>query len=365
MASRGQPFPYFPIPPSEYDQRYLTEVVRAFSVFAQQSLNPGPLRATEITLTEATGNVDRGQMTWNTTEDTLDITMGDGVVQQVGYETYMYVKNNTGSTITNGTVVGFAGVNGEILAAPYTASSTANELYFIGVATHDMPDGDTGPVTIYGKVRDLDTTGPGAETWSVGDILYASTSTAGGLTNVRPTAPDVVIVIAAVLKVDATAGEIMVRPTIPLGLDYGSFDASIDQTIGTINTATAVALNNTEVSNGVSLSSGSRLTVASTGFYQVDAVLQLTSTNTSAKNVYFWLRKNGTDVSFTTRAVTINLNNGFLPISLTYTMSLTAGDYVELYWAATDTAVTLDAIAASAFAPSGPSVIVNIQQLQL
>ena len=289
--SRGLVLPYFPTAPAEYDQTYQSEIVRSFSVFLNQVNNPGPWRATELTLTDETGNVDRGEMSWNATEETVDITMGDGVVQQVGFETYMRVKNSTGSTIPNGTVVGFAGVSGEILVAPYTASATANELYFIGVTTHDMPDGDTGPVTIYGKVRDLDTTGPGAETWSVGDILYASTSTAGGLTNVRPTAPDVVIVIAAVLKVDATAGEIMVRPTIPLGLDYGSFNASIDQTIGAIDTATAIALNNTELSNGVSLSSGSRLTVVSAGFYQVDAVIQLTSTNTSAKNVYFWLRK--------------------------------------------------------------------------
>lgn len=51
MSSRGQPFPYFPTPPSQYDQRYLTEVVRAFSLFINQVNNPGPGRATTLTLT--------------------------------------------------------------------------------------------------------------------------------------------------------------------------------------------------------------------------------------------------------------------------------------------------------------------------
>jgi hypothetical protein len=292
-------------------------------------------------------------------EDTVDITMGDGVVQQVGFETYMRVKNDTGSQIDNGEVVGFVGVNGEINVAPYIANSSANELYFVGVATHDMPDQDIGPVTLYGKVRGLDTTGPGAETWSVGDILYVSPTTAGLLTNVRPTAPNVVISVAAVLSVDATDGEIMVRPVIPMGLDYGSFDSTTDQTLAAINTATAVTLSNTLSSNGITLTSSSRLNAAQAGFYQLAAELQVASASSSAKNVYFWLRKNGSNVADSTRVVTVNINSGFTPIALNYTISLAASDYVELYWAADSTDVSLDALAASAFAPAAPSVLVN------
>ena len=366
--SRKVAIPYFPAPPAQYDARYLQEVVRAFSVYVQQMNNPGPLRATELTLTDSGTNVDQGQLSWNIDEETVDITMGDGVVQQVGFETYMRVKNDTGVTMPNGTVVGFVGVNAEIKVAPYLADNTANELYFVGVATRDIPDQDVSPVTLYGKVRGLDTTGPGAETWNVGDILYASPTTAGALTNIRPTAPNAVIVVAAVLSVDATNGEIMVRPTIPIGLDYGSFDATTDQTLAAIDTATAITLTNTLVSNGITLSASpnnSRLNVSEAGFYQIDAVIQLTSNNASDKNVYFWLRKNGSNVAETTRAITVNINGGFVPIALNYTISLAANDYVELYWAANNTNVTLDAIAASAFAPAAAAVLVNISQLQL
>lgn len=359
--SRPTPIPYFPVPPAQYDQRYFAELVRAFSVYTQQAANPGPWRATELTLTTSTGNVEAGILSWSLAEETLDLTMGDGVVQQIGFETYMRVKNDTGALIPNGTVVGFAGVNGEIRVSPFLANSAANELYFVGVATHDMPDQDVGPVTLYGKVRGLDTSA-----YSVGTILYASPSTAGAFTSTRPTAPNVVIPVAAVLISDAVNGEIMVRPTIPIGLDYGTFSSTATQTLAAINTATAVTMNTTSLSNGVTIGTpASRLVVAQTGFYQINFSLQLTSTSASAKNVYFWLRKNGTDVANSTNALTNDINNGFISTALIRDISLQAGDYVELYWAADSTDVSLSAIPASAFAPAAPSVIAVVTQIQL
>jgi hypothetical protein len=365
--SRNVPIPFFPSPPQEYSQQYFAQLVRNFSVFAEQSRVPGPERATSLTLTTETGNVDTGILTYNPDEDTLDLQHLNGVVQQIGFETYMRVTNDTGVTIPNGTVVGFAGVNGEIKVAPYIADGSVPELYFVGVTTFEMVDGATGPVTLYGKVRGLNTTGtPVSETWLVGDILYASPSTAGAFTKVRPTAPDTVVAVAAVLAVSATVGEIMVRPTIPMGLDYGTFDATTDRTLAAINTPTAVTFDNTISSNGVTRGTPtSRLVVAQAGFYQFDANLQLSSGSSSSKNVYFWLRKNGTDVAETTRAITVDINGGFTPLALTYTISLQATDYVELYWAADSTNVVLDALAASAFAPSAPSALVSLTQLQL
>lgn len=364
--SNNVPIPFFPSPPADYNQAYFAQLIRNFAVFAQQTQVPGPQRATSLTLTADTGNVDTGILTYNAAEDTLDLQHLNNVMQQIGFETFLRAKNDTGATIPDGTVVGFAGVDGEIEISPYIADGSVPELYFVGVTTFTMVDGATGPVTIYGKVRGLDTTGPGAETWVEGDILYTSPSVAGQLTKVRPTAPNAVVVVAAVLKVDATEGEIMVRPTIPLGLGYGTFDATADRTLAAVNTATAVTFDNTLTSNGVSRGTPtSRLVVAQAGFYQFDANLQVASSSSSAKNVYFWLRKNGTDVADTTRALTVALNNGFTPVALTYTLSLLAADYVELMWAADSTDVRLDAVTALAFAPSAPSALVSLTQIQL
>jgi hypothetical protein len=358
--SRNVPIPFFPSPPKDYNQSYFSQLVRNFSVFAEQSRVPGPIRGTSLTLTTEPGNVDTGILSYNILEDTLDLQHLNGVVQQIGFETFMFCKNDTANTIPNGSVVGFAGVNAEIKVAPYVADAAANELFFVGVTTFDMGSGVVGPVTLYGKVRGIDTSA-----WSVGDILYVSPVTPGALTNVRPTAPDVVIVVAAVLKVDATEGEIMVRPTVPIGLDYGTFDSTTDQTLSAINTPTAVTFNNTLVSNGVSLSNNSHLNVIQAGFYQIDISLQFKSTSSSAKNFYLWLRKNGTDMPDTTRIYTIAANNQDRIINVNYHISLLASDYVEVMWAGNDTDMLLDAVTGISFAPDAPSALVTVTQTQL
>lgn len=49
--SRGVPIPFFPTPPRDYSQSYFSQLVRNFSVFAQQTQVPGPIQATQLTLT--------------------------------------------------------------------------------------------------------------------------------------------------------------------------------------------------------------------------------------------------------------------------------------------------------------------------
>jgi hypothetical protein len=57
--SRGLPIPFFPTPPRDYSQSYFSQLVRNFSVFAQQTQVPGPLQATQLTLTDLpTDDVD-------------------------------------------------------------------------------------------------------------------------------------------------------------------------------------------------------------------------------------------------------------------------------------------------------------------
>ena len=50
--SRNLPSPFFPIAPESYDQRYFSEVIRAFAVFIDQQRNPGEGRHTSMVLTD-------------------------------------------------------------------------------------------------------------------------------------------------------------------------------------------------------------------------------------------------------------------------------------------------------------------------
>jgi len=316
----------------------------------------------------------RGRVGWNNNDDTLEIGHEYGVVQQVGQEYYARVENMTGSLIPNGTVVGFAGVgaNNVISIAPYLADGSSKSLYILGVLTHDLPDsGEVGFCTTWGNVRGINTTGtPVLETWNAGDILYASPTTAGAFTNVKPTAPDNVIPVAAVLFVDATDGEIFVRPTIEQQQYYGEFTKTGASTSPAVaNTSYAVSWDNTEIANGVSIVSGSQLTVVESGLYQFDVTLQLQSNSGVDKNVRFWFKKNGTNIPNTTRLVTVSVNNAYTPLSLADFFSLDAGDYVELWWQADSTNVALVTVAAGGTAPNdypaAPAGIIAVTQIQL
>lgn len=303
-----------------------------------------------------------GQAKWNNSDQTLDLRMEYEVTQQIGQETYARVGNTTGVTIPNGTVVGFVGATSEaLLVAPYLADGSTPSLYILGVMTHDLPDsGQKGYCTTWGFVRDIDTSA-----FAAGDVLYASPTVAGAFTNVKPTAPDNVIPLAACIVSDATAGIIFVRPTIQQMQYYGEFTKTTDQSPAAVNTEYLLTFDNTEISNGVSIGSpASRIVVPESGLYQFDATVQLTSGSSSAKNIWVWMKKNGTALANSARLVTSDLNNGYIPIAISETISLAANDYVEMAFASDSTNVTVDTVAATAFAPAAPAIVLSVVQVQ-
>ena len=304
------------------------------------------------------------RMAWNDADQTVDLGMEYDVVQQIGLETYARVANFTGITIPNGTVVGFTGAvpDSALSVAPYLANGATNTLYIVGVMTHDLPDsGDKGYCTVWGFVRDVDTSA-----FTLGDILYASPTVAGGLTKVKPTAPNNVVPIAAVLQVSATNGVIFVRPTIEQQIYYGEFTKTNSQSPAATNTAYALTFTNTEIANGISIGgTTSQIIIAQAGLYNIACSVQITSTNSSQKSIWVWLRKNGTtDFPNSARVASITLNNGYLVVTLNEVASLLAGDFIEVMYAANSTNVSIATVAATAFAPAAPAVILAVTQTE-
>lgn len=375
MALKNTSAPRLPAPGSAYDQRYVDQLLNVLRLYFNQLdtytlalSNGGPFDFIDFNKSAQVINQE-GRIGWNAMDQTMNLGMAYDVVQQVGMETYARVENNTGVDILNGTVVGFAGVgpNNVLSVVPYLADGTSPSLYVLGVLTHDLPDsGSVGYCTVWGHVRGLDTTGtPVGETWSVGDILYANPATAGAFTNVKPTAPSNVVPVAAVLEVDSTEGEIFVRPTVEQMKYYGIFAKTTDQSPAAINTEYLLTFDSLQVGNGVTIGTpASRLVVPVSGLYQFDATIQLTSGNTSAKNVGFWFKKNGTAVPNSMRVVTVNINGGLVPLSLSQFFSLAANDYIEIAFASNDTNVTVSTIAATPPAPAAPAVLLAVTQVQ-
>lgn len=286
-------------------------------------------------------------------------------IGQASRETFTLVQNSTGATLPKGTVVGFAGVGSANLlsVAAYLADGSTPSLYILGVLDETIPDsGATGLCCVWGPVTNLDTSA-----FNVGDVLYASPTVAGGLTNVKPTAPDNVIPIAAVLTKSATDGVIFVRPTIEQQKYYGQFSRTTNLVAAAIDTAYAIPLTDVEIEDGVTLegSPTTRLKVPESGLYQFNVRYQFTSSNASSKVVRTWFRRNGTtDYPDSTALNSLESNGAYIASTVSDFFSLQANDYVELMWAVSDTALSLSAVPATAYAPTSASVLVSVTQIQ-
>jgi hypothetical protein len=333
----------------------------------------GPIDALRFNTSNINTYDSEGIISWNAADETLNIYHGDGVVQQVGQEMFAFVRNDTGTTIANGTVVRFSGAHdsdGEarLEVAPFLADGTFPSLYLIGISTEDISDGAEGKITTFGKLRGINTTGSSVgETWQVGDVLYANPASAGNLTRVKPTAPSNVVPVAAVLKVDATQGQLFVRPTHEQKMIYGKFALTQDATVDATNTAYQINLDETLEANGVSLDSDGGLVVSQSGLFQIDVSTQIDVGGGvfNQGQMYMWLRVNDSDVPLSTRRQAVTSTLSAMGMNTVFVISLNENDVVDVMYAGDDTQLLFSFDSATAFAPTTAAALVAITQVQL
>jgi hypothetical protein len=166
-------------------------------------------------------------------------------------------------------------------------------------------------------------------------------------------------VAAVEQQVAALAAAPAVKP--PESRRYGSFYSTVTQTIATINTATAMTFNNTDISFGVYVGAPTgRIYVDRSALYNLQFSAQLDNASGGIHLAYIWLRINGIDVPFSAGQLRLKGNDGELVAAWNYLAQLNEGDYFELMWAAADTSVQILATSATAFCPAIPSVILTV-----
>jgi len=143
-----------------------------------------------------------------------------------------------------------------------------------------------------------------------------------------------------------------------LAFPYGAFSDFTDQTT-TVNTATLMALSVTDFSNEVSLQTGSKITVANAGIYNLQFSVQLQNLDNAPQDVFIWLKQNGTDITGSTGLVGLPARKSVgVPFhdikGWNYFLSMNANDYVQIYWSTTDVDVTIQTYPASG-TPTKPS----------
>lgn len=311
------------------------------------------------------------RMSWNTDMGTVNINMGySNAINQVGQEIYYPpVLNNTGSTFPNGAVACFSGVSsGTPTITKFIANGTIDPEYIMGIATDNINNGDKGFITQFGYINSVDTTGASvSESWAVGDVLYASSTTAGALTKVKPTVPNLAIAMAAVITVSASNGVLLVRVLPQPRLYYGTFYDTTTQAIGAANTPQTVTFNTTDGHSGISVGTPtSRIVVDHSGQYDFKFSMQIRSSNSSSVSIFVWPRINGINVVDSATEFTIKSNSDVLVVAWDFQLAMNANDYFELVWAADNTSVSVAASPSqsSPYArPAIPSIILNVSQV--
>jgi hypothetical protein len=146
-----------------------------------------------------------------------------------------------------------------------------------------------------------------------------------------------------------------------LYMPRGLFYSTTGQTAAATNTGYPVEFENTYIGNGTSIGGvdNTRITVSSDGVYNFQVTLTTQHTNSSDVTIWTWINKNGTDVSYGGQKQTIK-GNGDKAIYWNFSIDLTADQYIEMYWATSDTALSLHTEAATSPHPGVPSTIVAV-----
>lgn len=175
--------------------------------------------------TAASVTITEGVVAWNAADATLDIGMLGGTILQVGQE--QLVKVLADADILNGQAVYASGAqgigSGRMKVSLYSSSHLfVDELYFLGIATQDIANGNEGYITTFGKVRDVLVSAtrasddpayasPATSGWDIGTILYISPTDAGKFTSTAPTHPDKSMPVAMIVSKNGIQRTFFVR----------------------------------------------------------------------------------------------------------------------------------------------------------
>tara|TARA_R110000868_G_scaffold408194_1_gene690706 strand:- start:70 stop:873 length:804 start_codon:yes stop_codon:yes gene_type:complete len=147
---------------------------------------------------------------------------------------------------------------------------------------------------------------------------------------------------------------------------YGAFSSTSSQTNPDPNISRSMQLETVEHSYGVTIVSGSRITVANPGVYNLQFSAQLEKSTNGVDTVYIWFKKNGSNIARSNTAVDVLKQaggSGRIVAAWNYVDTLIANDYLEIIWQSADTTMLLSYTPAVGNFPSIPPVIATLTQV--
>jgi len=153
---------------------------------------------------------------------------------------------------------------------------------------------------------------------------------------------------------------------------YAAFSDVTDQT-GSTTVSAAVKFGTTEVAGaGITMVTDgtnlTRLTFAAAGTYAVMPNLQFTNSDSNDHDVTVWFALNGTNIARSATRITVPkvADGGNAFFQIVFYATVTAGQYIQVYWLPENVAVTIDhtaAVTGPPAIPAIPSAIVSAERI--
>ena len=142
---------------------------------------------------------------------------------------------------------------------------------------------------------------------------------------------------------------------------YGMFQDNTDQSATTTSSEFLTAFGTTDYSNGIYISSTSRVNVRNYGIYAVQYSLQFKNTTNDGQDVDVWFKKNGTNLVGTNSKFHISARKSagaasHLIATSTFMIELQANDYIEVAFRVTDIGVSMEHFAAVSASSTTPAI---------
>jgi hypothetical protein len=146
-----------------------------------------------------------------------------------------------------------------------------------------------------------------------------------------------------VTNIDVVSGKVPFSTITNLA--YASFfDADTADQTGSTTAATAVEFATAAVAGaGITVASDSRITFAAAGTYRINASLQFNNSSAADRFVDVWFAKNGTNIDNSNGRVAVPKigDGGTYLLAYEIFETVTAGQYIEIYWYPENVNVTL------------------------
>ena len=213
-----------------------------------------------------------GATQWNNTIGSSETLLkGGNVTLKNGVDLVARIVNkvtpNTTLTKAAYQVVRVSGASGQKLAVNLAqANDDLNSADTLGLVTETIATNQEGFIITVGQIESINTTGSlQGETWADGDVLYLSPTTAGAITNIKPTgSTGHIVVLGYVEYAHASQGKIYVKVMNGWELDelHNVFiDTPLDKQLLAYETATQLWKNKSVSTLGIETKSTSAYSI--------------------------------------------------------------------------------------------------------